>query len=71
MNRNISDAVSDLMETHIILWDIVDMLNVDDDKLLVKATRLDNKYNRRRSDLVEEIDEITLKILSSRTERKR
>lgn len=63
MKRTLSNAVSELMETHIKLWDIVDMLNCDDDKRLVEATRMDNIYNRRRSDLVEEIDELVIDTL--------
>ena len=69
MERNICDAVNDLMETHIKLWDIVDMLKSDNDEILVKATRMDNEYNRRRSNFVEEIDEIVLKMLANKKRR--
>jgi len=68
MNRSISGVIGELMDTHIILWDIVDMFNSDDDGLLVKATRMDNEYNRRRSNLVEEIDEIIIDMLEKRKE---
>ena len=64
MSRDISQVICELMDTHVKLWDIVDMLNSDDDGVLVKATRLDNIYNRRRSDLVEEIDAIIIGLLN-------
>ena len=63
MTRIISDVISELMDTHIKLWDIVDMLNSDSEAVLVKATRMDNVYNSLRSNLVEEIDEIVLSML--------
>jgi len=40
MGRSICEAVNDLIETHIKLWDIVNMLNSDSDEILVKATRM-------------------------------
>jgi len=63
VTRIISDVISELMDTHIKLWDIVDMLNSDSEAVLVKATRMDNVYNSLRSNLVEEIDEIVLSML--------
>jgi len=66
MMRSICEAINDLMETHIKLWDIVDMLNSDNDESLVKATRMDNEHNRRRSGFVEEIDEIVLEMLAGK-----
>ena len=66
MERNISDAIGELMEVHITIWDIVDMLNSDDDEMVVRAARMDNECNQLRSALVEEIDEIVLKMLKNK-----
>ena len=64
MSRDIDNVISELMDVHVKLWDIVDMLNSGDDDILVKATRMDNMYNRLRSDLVEEIDTIIIGLVN-------
>jgi hypothetical protein len=71
MTEKLGELISELAKTHIEQWHEEDNARCDDDRAVAKSKRIIDKLNQKRTDLIEKIDELIVKMAKAKKRNKK